>query len=237
MRVRVVITIRIILRRCRAETSCPPQDSFVQRPKPSWPHQRLVIKTRRYERISKTKSRHHIKLESGPRVYAAHLKTIGGSRKRGQAVGQSASASPKLDKCVGFFGSGGNNPTRTMILKAPTYQRDPITNQCGCDSITLVSMNRLTVEQELKRCRTVNTTSTSKPIGLCHFAAPNVLTLWILLFEVSRSTMNHRRHPELWHHCSRCTPLRLCRINRYSAHASSLSSSGCAGRRTSASPP
>src|SRR5207247_8785898 len=46
---------------------------------------------------------------------------------------------------------------------------------------------------------------------------------------VSRTALNHRRHPAAWAHRSRNGPFGLSRMNRKSAHSSSESAAGSAG--------
>ena len=137
-------------------------------PKGARPHEGLVVKARREKRGHEVIHRQKVKAQRPHAVLTAGgqpLKQLlhGGADVRGLVGG-----ADHFDHRVRLFGSGGQHPTRAVVLKAAPHDFDAVGQKRRGDSVALESLIGLAVKGKADGLCTVDQPLACDP----HFAPP-----------------------------------------------------------------
>ena len=137
-------------------------------PKGARPHEGLVVKARRKERGQKVVHRQKVKAQGPHAVLAAGGQPLeqllhGGADVRGLVGG-----ADHFDHRVRLFRSGGQHPTRAVVLETPPHHFDAIGQKRRGDSVALEPLIRLAVKGKADGLCAVDQPLACDP----HFAPP-----------------------------------------------------------------
>ena len=194
------ISIGVRLSRRFAQTRRLANEVLVEAPPRARPHEGLVVEPGRKQARGEVVDGADVEVQRGPAVLARAGEVVEKLDLGRAEIRLGARARTQSDHRVRLFHSGADHSATAVVLEAAPHRAHPVGEQGGGDTVARITREATPVELESELPASVDEAAGGVPARLAHApssatSAPggaDPSTSWV---QVSRFTLNQRRHP------------------------------------------